>query len=79
MDFANSEGFNTVAFAGDGVGSLLDLPKVDSTILIFGNEARGLPEISGVNSRVAITMRGKSESLNVASAAAIAMFEIGIR
>ena len=79
MDFANTEGFNTVAFAGDGVGSLLDLPKVDSTILIFGNEARGLPEIPGVNSRVAIPMKGKSESLNVASAAAIAMFEIGIR
>nr|MSZ45191.1 RNA methyltransferase [Actinomycetota bacterium] len=48
-------------------------------ILIFGNEARGLPEILGLGARVAIPMKGKSESLNVASAAAIAMFEVGIR
>ncbi len=79
IDFANSEGFKTVAFAGDGSGSILDLEKGALTILIFGNEARGLPEISGLSARVSIPMSGKSESLNVASAAAIAMFEVGIR
>jgi TrmH family RNA methyltransferase len=79
MEFAQANEFFTVAFAGDGSGSILDLPKNDKTILIFGNEARGLPEISGIRARVAIPMTGRSESLNVASAAAIAMFEVGIR
>ena len=79
MKFASDEGFSTVAFAGNGSGSILDLEKSDKTILIFGNEARGLPEISGLSARVSIPMKGKSESLNVASAAAIAMFEVGIR
>ncbi|MSZ70606.1 MAG: RNA methyltransferase [Actinobacteria bacterium] len=79
MDFATAGDFYTVALAGDGSGSITDLPTNEKTILIFGNEARGLPEIAGVNARVAIPMKGKSESLNVASAAAIAMFEVGIR
>ena len=79
MEFAVAEGFYTIALAGDGTGTIVDLPKSDKTILIFGNEARGLPEVAGVDSRVAIPMKGKSESLNVASAAAIAMFEVGIR
>jgi TrmH family RNA methyltransferase len=79
IEFASSEGFLTVAFAGDSAGSILDLEKSEKTILIFGNEARGLPDIAGVSARVSIPMSGKSESLNVASAAAIAMFEVGIR
>jgi TrmH family RNA methyltransferase len=79
IEFATAGDFYTIALAGDGSDSLTDLPKNEKTILIFGNEARGLPEIAGVNARVAIPMKGKSESLNVASAAAIAMFEVGIR
>ena len=78
-EFAQTQGFMTIALAGDGAGSITDLPKSDKTILIFGNEARGLPDIAGLDARVAIPMKGKSESLNVASAAAIAMFEVGIR
>jgi TrmH family RNA methyltransferase len=79
IEFASGEGFDTIALAGDGAGSILDVAKSEKTILIFGNEARGLPEIAGLSARVAIPMKGKSESLNVASAAAIAMFEVGIR
>ena len=79
MEFSQANDFYTVALAGDGNGSIVELPKNERTILIFGNEARGLPEISGLNSRASIPMSGRSESLNVASAAAIAMFEVGIR
>lgn len=84
IEFATTGDFYTIALAGDalsgdGSSSITDLSKNEKTILIFGNEARGLPEIAGVNARVAIPMKGKSESLNVASAAAIAMFEVGIR
>jgi len=79
IEFADTNDFYTIALAGDGEGSIIDLPKNERTILIFGNEARGLPEIAGLAARAAIPMRGRSESLNVASAAAIAMFEVGIR
>ena len=50
--------------------------------MIFGNEARGLPDElladSGVT-RVSIPMSGDVESLNVASAATVAMYEISQR
>jgi RNA methyltransferase, TrmH family len=59
VEFASSEGFFTVAFAGDSSGSILDLEKSEKTILIFGNEARGLPEIAGLSARVSIPMKGK--------------------
>jgi len=79
LDFAAKQSFETIAFAGDASESVLGISKIEKPLLIFGNEARGLPEIDGLNHRVNIPMKGKSESLNVASAAAIAMFEVGIR
>jgi TrmH family RNA methyltransferase len=79
IEFATEQDFQTIALAGDGDGSIIDVVKSEKTIVIFGNEARGLPEIAGLSARVAIPMKGRSESLNVASAAAIAMFEVGIR
>ena len=45
---------------------------------IFGNEARGLPDLPGEITTVAIPMRGFSESLNVASAAAIVLHSVGL-
>ncbi len=79
MDFARQEKFQTIALSGESDLSILDISPSEKIILIFGNEARGLPEIDGVDLRAAIPMKGRSESLNVASAAAIAMFEVGIR
>jgi TrmH family RNA methyltransferase len=79
IEFASAGEFTTIGLAGDGEGTIVEVPKSEKTILIFGNEARGLPDIPGLGARVAIPMKGKSESLNVASAAAIAMFEVGIR
>jgi TrmH family RNA methyltransferase len=79
MEFAIKQGFETIALAGDASRSILEIEKSDKQLLIFGNEARGLPDITGLDHRVNIPMKGKSESLNVASAAAIAMFEVGIR
>jgi TrmH family RNA methyltransferase len=76
--FAKEHGFTTIAMAGEGSDSFLDLDLPEKALLIFGNEARGLPELSEVNLRVHIPMKGFSESLNVASAAAITMFHYGI-
>jgi TrmH family RNA methyltransferase len=44
---------------------------------IFGNEARGLPELPHGIVEVAIPMKGFAESLNVASAAAIVLHSVG--
>lgn len=78
LEFARNGEFQSYAFAGDGSSSLLDIQPSERQILIFGNEARGLPDIEGIAARVHIPMEGHSESLNVASAAAIAMFQLGI-
>ena len=78
MEFAGAGGFTSIAFAGDAPESFLDITPTEREILIFGNEARGLPDIEGLTARVHIPMAGHSESLNVASAAAITMFHFGI-
>ena len=62
-----------------------DLSTIDRglpTVMIFGNEARGLPEEIQRDNRIKkirILMPGGTESLNVASAATIAMYEISRR
>ena len=50
----------------------------DGDVVIIGNEANGLVEYTKQNAyrTVTIPMRGKSESLNAAAAAAIAMWEL---
>jgi TrmH family RNA methyltransferase len=50
----------------------------ESGVWIFGNEARGLPDLPISVKRVSIPMKGHAESLNVASAAAILMHLIGV-
>ena len=79
INFAKEHEFATIAFAGESEVSILDAQIPEKSILIFGNEARGLPEIADLDQRLKIPMKGFSESLNVASAAAIAMFHVGLK
>ena len=55
-----------------------EFPFKDGDAVIIGNEANGLSEqtISGAYKTVTIKMRGKAESLNAASAAAISIWEL---
>ena len=64
------------AFDGDGSALLTDLKPSSDLALIFGNEARGLPELPASTQIVSIPMKGHAQSFNVASAAAIAMFHV---
>jgi TrmH family RNA methyltransferase len=66
------------AFDGESVASLEEIPPQSKVIAIFGNEARGLPEMSEITQArtIRIPMSGGAESLNVASAASIAMFHL---
>jgi len=74
---------NIVLFALDGqakndLESVLDEEIAESSIWIFGNEARGLPEVSGAR-KISITMAGKAESLNLAAAATVVMYALSSR
>ena len=75
------EGGHREIYALDGSGEieLSQLGTLENTTLIFGNEARGLPNSEELPTNVKtlrIAMKGHAESFNVASAAAIAMFHV---
>jgi TrmH family RNA methyltransferase len=56
--------------------ALQELNKKPS-IWVFGNEARGLPsDISADLNLVTIPMEGRAESLNLAAAATVVMYEV---
>ncbi len=76
-----AQGAGLVVLAADGAGevSLSDAAEVlaGPTAWLFGNEAWGLPaELSALaDHRVRIPIRGRAESLNLATAAAICLHE----
>ena len=78
VDLAVAGEFSVIAFDGAGSRDLHDLGSDKPTIAIFGNEARGLPTLPDSIEKIRIPMKGYAESLNVASAAAIALFHLGI-
>jgi len=78
VDLAAAGEFSVIAFDGAGSRDLHDLGSDKPTIAIFGNEARGLPTLPDSIEKIRIPMKGYAESLNVASAAAIALFHLGI-
>ena len=74
-------GLTVLATAGDGEVSLHDpaLGEVlaGPTAWLFGNEAHGLPDdlAALADHRVAIPIHGRAESLNLATAAALCLYE----
>jgi len=70
-------GQRLVALASRGSASVFDLQASDRPVaLVFGNEAHGLPGrvATLVDATVAVPLYGAAESLNVAAAAAIALY-----
>jgi TrmH family RNA methyltransferase len=71
-------GFRVLAADGAGERHLYDAELYrGSTAWLFGNEAWGLPpELAGMaDERVRIPIRGRAESLNLATAAALCLYE----
>lgn len=70
-------GLQVLATTLDGETSLPDADLARPTAWLFGSEAHGLaPEVAALaDARVHIPMRGGAESLNVAAAAAICLYE----
>jgi TrmH family RNA methyltransferase len=62
------------AFDGKASAELNSIDGAAPLVMVFGNEARGLPELPSEFSLIKIPMKGYAESFNVASAAAIAMY-----
>ena len=78
---SQTHNFKSFALMGEGnstFNSKLISQTGDKSLWIFGNEARGLPELPDAVESVRIPMKGHAESLNVASAAAIVMHLVGI-
>lgn len=77
MTALRQAGLKLLATALDGDVSLPELELSAPTAWMFGSEAHGLPrEVAAqADARVCIPMRGGAESLNVASAAAICLYQ----
>lgn len=74
-----AKGLQILATAADGEVSLDDADELltKPTAWLFGNEAHGLGEdlLAEADIRVSIPLRGRAESLNLATAASICLYE----
>lgn len=69
-------GMQIAATAADGEVELADADLSQPTAWLFGNEAHGLGELlEEADMRVRIPLRGRAESLNLATAASICLYE----
>lgn len=79
LSMLRAEGLAIVATAADGEVDLTEAEELlaQPTAWLFGNEAHGLPEElqQAADVRVRIPIRGRAESLNLATAASICLFE----
>jgi TrmH family RNA methyltransferase len=69
---------NFASLSADGKKSIRDFSITQNTVLIFGNEARGLTDLEVPEStqKLAIPMAGNAESLNLSAAVSIVLFEL---
>jgi RNA methyltransferase, TrmH family len=67
-----------VALDSHGGPSLAEVDLTPPVVLVLGAEREGLPELEGAE-RATIPMPGEAESLNVAMAGAIALYELSRR
>jgi 23S rRNA (guanosine2251-2'-O)-methyltransferase len=79
-----SRGFWIFGAESDAPGSLFDLPARllrGERVVVLGAEGRGLRPgvLAAVDHRVRIPLAGRVASLNVASAAAVVLFELARR
>jgi tRNA G18 (ribose-2'-O)-methylase SpoU len=75
LDELAQQGFHIAALSPAGMGSITRLPKTGRRALLVGSEGHGLPEhILNTLSTWSIPMSDTFDSLNVATASAIALF-----
>jgi TrmH family RNA methyltransferase len=71
------EGLSILAMSADGEADLYEVELARPVAFVFGNEAWGLPDAieSLADLRVRIPLAPRAESLNLAAAASVALFE----
>ena len=77
LEQARTRGCAVLAADGGGAVSFRRTDWTRPTVLVVGNEGRGVAQdlLEACDQRVAIPMRGSVESLNVATAGAVLLFE----
>jgi TrmH family RNA methyltransferase len=72
-----AKGYRVLAMAPDGPLDLYRADLSDDVAFVFGNEARGLPAdvLDMADGVVRVPIEGKAESLNLAAAATVCLFE----
>src|SRR4029450_6669147 len=77
IEALRTRGMRILAMDADGEGDLYEQDLSDPVVFVFGNEAWGLPKeiatLAAAPVRVPIT--GRAESLNLAAAATVCLFE----
>lgn len=70
-------GARVYAMAADGEADLYHLDLTEPTVFVFGNEAWGLPSETAAlaDATVRVPIPGRAESLNLAAAATVCLFE----
>lgn len=74
---AKERGIRVLAMDAGGADSLYAADLVGPLAFVFGNEAHGLPEdvLALADARVRVPQVGRAESLNLAAAASVCLFE----
>jgi TrmH family RNA methyltransferase len=72
-----AKGFAVIAMDTHGDDDLFEAELPRSSAFVFGNEARGLPSeiLDAADRRVRVPHAGRAESLNLAAAATVCLFE----
>ncbi|HVZ75777.1 MAG TPA: 23S rRNA (guanosine(2251)-2'-O)-methyltransferase RlmB [Candidatus Paceibacterota bacterium] len=70
-------GFKVYALAGEGKKSIVEESFSSPTVIVMGNEGEGIPRSLRVlcDAVLKVPMHSRAESLNVAAAAAVALFQ----
>jgi TrmH family RNA methyltransferase len=78
LAWAADSGLRTVALTGAGDAELWQAALPRPMLVLLGNEGAGLPDelLAAADQAVRIPMTGTAESLNVAAAAAVVLYEL---
>ena len=76
LGWLSGHGFRTVACTPDAPADYWDTPLTGRVALLLGTEHAGLPaEWRAAHQAVRVPMHGQADSLNVATAAALVLYE----
>ena len=77
LERASAAGVRTLAMDADGAQDLYRIDLSGPVMFVFGNEAHGLPRdvVAATDATVRVPQAGEAESLNLAAAATVCLFE----